>query len=643
DPTAPYREGLSANRLGLRDPEEVEAERDAVPGLAAAFGPYRAALARAGAVDFDEQVYGAVERLLRDGDERRRVQAGHRHLLVDELQDLTPAHVLLLRLLAAPGLDVFGVGDDDQVIYGHAGADPGFLIDFASLFPGAASHPLEVNYRCPERVVAAARTLLSYNHRRVAKEIRAAAGADPAPDALVVRAHPTDAGARELVAVVQGWLVDGVAPAQVAVLTRVNSLLLGPQVALTEAGVPVSSTLSPDVLERTGIRAALAYLRLGASPERLAGDDLQEVLRRPSRGFPNWIGKWLGRPMSIRELRAVADRLDDAKVGAKVVGLADDLDAVAAAVRTRTTREVLAVIGDDVGLGGAMSLLDGSKGGQTGSQLDDLDALAQVADLHPDPATFEGWLRGVLATRSSRPDGVTLSTVHRVKGMEWDRVVVAGVTAGVLPHRLAEDEEEERRVLHVAITRGRHRVTVLADAARPSSFLGELDGTAPHVAPRPVGPRPAAATPRAPSKAPSKSSVVEARVGLAFEANGGFAGEVVELADDGVLMRLSSGGTLRVRYGEAVTIRGRVATLVAAPDLPPEVAVADEALRAWRLERCRADKVSAFIVCSNAVLRAIATRRPRTLAELATVEGIGPTKLDLYGDEIIAVLDGLDG
>jgi DNA helicase-2/ATP-dependent DNA helicase PcrA len=634
DPLAPYLEGLTAVRLGLRDPEDVEAERDDVPGLAAAFGPYREALRRAGGVDFDEQVYGAVELLLRDGELRRRVQPAHRHLLVDELQDLTPAHILLLRLLSSPALDVFGVGDDDQTIYSHAGADPGFLIDFAELFPGARSHPLEVNYRCPVAVVDAARHLLSYNRRRVPKEIRSGPNADPSPDALVVRRHPSEAGATELVAVVRGWLDDGVAASSIAVLTRVNSLLLAPHVALTEAGIPVSSTLSPDVLDRTGVRAALAYLRLGADPQRLRPDDLTEVLRRPSRGFPNWISKWFRRDMSIDELRTITDRIDDAKVGAKVQALADDLEAVAGAVAGGTTRGALHVIADDVGLGGAMSLLDGSKGGQTASQLDDLDALVQVADLHPEPATFEPWLRRVLQ-RETDPEGVTLSTVHRVKGMEWDRVVVYGATDGVLPHRLAEDEEEERRVLHVAITRGRHRVAVLADGSRPSPFLGELDGTAPRREARPV----VRSTPA--SKAPSRQPQLEARVGVTVEANGGFTGEIVEVDDEGVRLQLGTGGTLAVRFGETVTIKGRAATLVAAPDLPPEVAAAEEALRAWRLERCRTDKVSAFIVASNAVLRAIATARPTSIVELSRIDGIGPTKLDLYGDEILAVLDAL--
>ena len=207
--------------------------------------------------------------LLADGDFRRQAQAGCRHLLVDEFQDLTPAHVLLLRLLAVPGLEVFGVGDDDQCIYSYVGADPAFLLDYEDLFPGAASHPLEVNYRCPVAVVDGARALLSHNHRRVGKVIRPGPDADPSPEALDLRRHPTEQGTTTLVATVRRWLdEDGVEPGAIAVLTRVNALLLGPHVALHEAGVPLASALGPDVLERTGVRAALAYLRIGADPHR---------------------------------------------------------------------------------------------------------------------------------------------------------------------------------------------------------------------------------------------------------------------------------------------------------------------------------------------------------------------------------------
>ena len=95
DPIGPYVEGLALIRLGLRDPEEVESSRDDVPGLAELFPAFRPQLAEQAAVDFDEQIYAAVESLLRDGELRRSMQRSCRHLLVDEFQDLTPAHVLL--------------------------------------------------------------------------------------------------------------------------------------------------------------------------------------------------------------------------------------------------------------------------------------------------------------------------------------------------------------------------------------------------------------------------------------------------------------------------------------------------------------------------------------------------------------------
>ena len=133
--------------------------------------------------------------------------------------------------------------------------------------------------------------------------------------------------------------------------------------------------------------------------------------------------------------------------------LVDDIELVIDGAPTAARPdEVLLAVRDDVGLGQAMGMLDRTGSGQGSSHLDDLEALLQVADLHPDPATFETWLRRAFQ-REAAEHGVTLSTVHRVKGREWDRVAVFGVSSGILPHRLTEDREEERRVLHVAITR----------------------------------------------------------------------------------------------------------------------------------------------------------------------------------------------
>src|SRR5690606_24840196 len=98
------------------------------------------------------------------------------------------------------------------------------------------------------------------------------------------------------------------------------------------------------------------------------------------------------------------------------------------------------------------------------------------------------------------------------------------------------------------------------------------------------------------------------------------------------------------RVATAAAAAGRArsgSTLLQVPASTPEAAAAEQALRAWRLERSRADKVPAYVVAPDKVLRAIAARRPSTLVELSRIDGIGPTKLELYGDDILAVLDSL--
>lgn len=637
DPIGPYLEGLSLIRLGLRHPEEVEDALDDVGGLAAAYGPYREELRRRGAIDFDEQVFGAAESLLRDGELRRAVQADHRHLLVDELQDLTPAHVLLVRLAAGPHGEVFAVGDDDQVIYGHSGADPRFLVDFDAYFPGAHHHALEVGYRCPAPVTEAARRLLAYNRRRVPKQIHAGPDVVTEAGSFEVRTHAADTGARALVDAVGAWRAEGTAPSDIAVLTRVQSLLLAPHVALAETGVPVDSILDEGVLSRLGLRAALAYLRIALAPDDVAGADLAEIHRRPSRGLPQWATKWLERCRSVADVRRAAARIDDAKVGTKLDDLASDMDRLARlAASGATSRDLLTAVRDDIGLGSAMTLLD-STGAAAGSHLDDLEALLQVADLHPDAGTFEAWLRRAFH-RERADGGVTLATIHRVKGQEWDRVVVFGVTDGILPHRLAEDVEEERRVLHVGITRGRHRVLVLGDRSRRSPLLAELDGSAAtdHLAgrPRPAAPAPTASG--AARRSREERATLPAAAGQGLTVLGGYEGTVAEVGEEGVRLRLDGDGSFFVRYGERVTHEGRPRTLTRPPS--PQAEAAAGALRAWRLERSKADGVPAYVVLSDKHLEGIAERMPSTLEALRSCPGIGPAKLDAYGDEILEVL-----
>ena len=674
DTVAPYIGALSAIRLGLNSPEAVEEATPDAAGIAEGFDRYRTALAGLGAVDFDEQIYRAVEILLTDADARAAAQARCRRLLVDEFQDLTPAHLLLIRLLAAPGFDCFGVGDDDQVIYGYSGATPEFLIDFPRYFPGAGHHPLEVNYRCPLSVVAAARNLLSYNHRRIEKTIRSPQGRSdvvmdiPGPLAgagpVAVRTAPGDALAALAVEIIAAWQGSGVDPSDIAVLARVNSALLPVQVACMESGVPCSTPLGANALGRTGIRTAFAYLRVGADPDHITREDVRDTIRRPSRGIAPMVVDMLtkGPATSTTDIRRLAGRLSGRDVP-KLLAYADDLDTVVRAT-VRSTAAALRAIRVGIGLDGTMDVLDSSRReADRSTHADDLVALEAVAALHPVASTFEHWLRGVLARPAAQGPTVLLSTVHRIKGKEWGHVIVFGATRGLFPHRLGDDEEGERRVFHVALTRARSQVAVLADAEAPSMFLGELDGTRPHPtgggtpggrggertgkgASGPgTGDRTGSGRARGSRKAPRDSRPVlptkEAVCGLVVEHRGQ-TGSILEVGADRVVIRIGD-ARVDLQFGTDVRFEGRTVTLVrpgeSVADPSAEAIAAERALREWRSTVAKKEGVPAYVVLTDKDLVGIASELPRTLSELAGCRGIGPLRLERWGDEILAVLD----
>ncbi|HEX4220282.1 MAG TPA: ATP-dependent helicase, partial [Acidimicrobiales bacterium] len=351
DTVVPYLEALSAIRLGLVDPDRAEEIFPDAAGVADGFDRYREALTAAQAVDFDEQIYRAIQILLTDPVIRDRAQERCRYLLVDEFQDLNAAHLLLIRLLNAPGFDCFGVGDDDQVLYGYSGATPEYLIHYDRYFPGAAHHALEVNYRCAPIVVDAATQLLAYNRERVVKTIRPAPGRLLDPDGLIVRRTAGEHLASAASAIISDWRENGAELTDMAVLTRVNSALLPIQVALSEANVPYASTLTSRVLGRTGVRSAFAYLRMGASPERISRRDIEDTIRRPSRGIaPNVVTMLTKRShTSVEEIRRLAGSLSGRDVP-KLLAYADDIDRLTIAC-TMPTAQALRTIRVELGLG----------------------------------------------------------------------------------------------------------------------------------------------------------------------------------------------------------------------------------------------------------------------------------------------------
>ncbi|MEV7985468.1 ATP-dependent DNA helicase UvrD2 [Micromonospora sp. NPDC085948] len=206
-------------------------------------------------------------------------------------------------------------------------------------------------------------------------------------------------------------------------------------------------------------------------------------------------------------------------------------------------------------------------------------------------------------------DGVTLASLHSAKGLEWDAVFLVGLAEGTLPTTYAktvEQVEEERRLLYVGITRARQWLWLSYAAARspggrarrPSRFLPQLDRS---------GGTERATAGTGPVRRPERrrTQIVSCRI---------------------------CGATL---------LAGPDRKLGRCPTCPSDIdEELHERLREWRQRVAGAQKVPAYVVFTDATLVALAERRPGRPEELIAIAGIGPRKLGLYGESVLALVDG---
>jgi DNA helicase-2/ATP-dependent DNA helicase PcrA len=202
-------------------------------------------------------------------------------------------------------------------------------------------------------------------------------------------------------------------------------------------------------------------------------------------------------------------------------------------------------------------------------------------------------------------DGVTLASLHAAKGLEWEAVFIVGLADGSVPishARSAEQVEEERRLLYVGITRARRLLWLTWALAR-----------SPGGRPR----RPSRFLPRDPdTRAGSKSPAPAAR-------------------RRATLVTCRVCGTTLLDGAERKLGR----CLDCPSDLDQDLF---DRLRAWRLRAAQSRGTPAYTVFTDATLTALAERRPQSPEELVAIRGIGPHKLALYGDAVLALVGGAD-
>jgi DNA helicase-2/ATP-dependent DNA helicase PcrA len=482
--------------------------------LAGAYARYQDLLGEAGAIDFGDQVALALRLLREHPAARAELQSRFRYVLVDEFQDVNRAQAELVALVAEPRRNIAVVGDDDQSIYRFRGAATGAIVDFLDHFRGARTIVLRRNYRSRAPILDAAYRLVRFNdpdrlevQRGITKRLiaqRREPRARRAAATVPVRHVAFGTGSEEadwIAAEIAARIASGAPPRDHAILIRANSDADAILRSLNLAGVPWRFSGISGLYARPEIRVLLSFLRVVGDPGSsvdvyglaasdlygLGGDDLSALAnraRRTNRSLWETLSEVDGQPGLLRLrpetrtslARLVADLHRYIELGHRRPAgelLYDFLRSSGSLARLMKAETVAA----EDALSNVARFFEIIRA-QSDLLADDRAVflaphLATLIDAGDDPAT---------ADLDPDADAVTVTTLHKAKGLEWPVVFLVGLVDGRFPARGRREQlavpdallrgvfpsgdahvQEERRLFYVGMTRARD-VLVLTHA-----------------------------------------------------------------------------------------------------------------------------------------------------------------------------------
>ena len=485
------------------------------PQIVALEQQYQARKCTANVMDFDDLLLVWLRLLQEHADIREHYQRKFQFILVDEYQDTNALQGELIDLLAARHHNVMVVGDDSQSIYSWRGANFKNILEFPKRYPATKIYKIETNYRSTPEILSVANAAIAPNARQFAKLLAPARKTGPRP----VLVTCSDGG--EQAAFVAQRLLElrdeGVDLNKIAVLYRSHFHALELQLELTRRNIPFSITSGIRFFEQAHVKDVAAHLKFICNPrDETAFKRIVQLL--PGIGSKSADRLWnlfVEQPGSATEKAEL--RKPSAAGGTRTAHhapLAAALQACAASVPKKATDAWadLAITISEIEIepvrsqpsemiqfileSGYEEYLQETYTNYR-SRRDDLEQLASFALQFKGPEDFLAQL-ALLTNLEAEGEGpaardsemVRLSTIHQAKGLEFDVVFVIMLCDGLFPsiHSLArpEDEEEERRLFYVAITRARNElylshplVRVTASPGgdmmqRPSRFLRDI-------------------------------------------------------------------------------------------------------------------------------------------------------------------------
>lgn len=416
---------------------------------------YETRLEKEGALDFDDLLLKTYILLRDNTDVREKYRKRWSHVHVDEYQDTNRVQFAITQLLVGEKSNICVVGDIDQNIYSWRGANLANLLTFEEEFPGTTLILLEENYRSTQNILTAANKIIEKNVKR--KEKTLFTNNEEGEPLALYSAYSEDDEARFIVEKAQELISQKAAPREIAILYRANFQSRVLEQAFMYAGVPYQ-VLGTRFFDRREVKDVLSYIRAALNPD--SQGDIARIIGTPPRG----IGK-----MTLSKMLEGKEHELSPAAQKKV----SDFKGVLNAIKTTALKEKPSeTIRFAVQKSGLEMKLNPPAGGGTEEErerLENIKELATLASKYDALDPEEGIERlledAALATDQDSLEknynAVKLMTVHASKGLEFDYVFITGLEEGLFPHqKIGEDadEEEERRLFYVALTRARKKV-----------------------------------------------------------------------------------------------------------------------------------------------------------------------------------------
>ena len=474
-------------------PEQAESMMWSGLDLKELYIAYQHELKTLGRMDFSDLILNCVH-LLRDFPEIAvAMHTRFDHILVDEYQDTNPVQHEWLCLLAQEHQNITVVGDDDQSIYGWRGADVRHILDFERVWQHAQVHRLEENYRSTASILKLANAIIQGNEDRHIKTLRPTRhhGMTPVFHVCV----DEYAEARHMVDVLNERYAT-IPWSDMAVLYRSNHQSLVIEQVFREEGIPYRIIGGLSFFARMEIKDALAFwallndcadamhvLRICNKPKRGIGAKGQETIASLLRSSGLRVSDWVVMVLQSTTQPAPVKKL---------LPLLQTMQSMKADIETMPDRGLMALL-ERIGYMDSLHALGDI---EAESRIENIKTLQNYIELSlaSGVTPIEFMDRAALMVSGEEEnddkDAVSLMSLHRAKGLEFDTVVLAGVEDGMLPHQRAIDEgeqgiAEERRLLYVGVTRAKNILHLTSARLRrtfgdmtypvPSRFIADLD------------------------------------------------------------------------------------------------------------------------------------------------------------------------